>query len=74
METYTGQLFDLGPDGLGFIAEAASDRIWAFHYPDSGGELASDVASFLRLEGEMVQFSVDGHRVATIARMQVTAR
>lgn len=74
METNTGQLFDLGPDGLGFIAEAGSDRIWAFHYPESGREVAADMASFVRLEGETVRFSIEGNRVGSIVCVKSVSR
>jgi hypothetical protein len=56
METHSGRLFDLGPDGLGFIAEGA--RIWAFDYSKCGAALAPNVEAFRELEGEFVQFSV----------------
>ena len=74
MPTHTGQLYDLGPDGLGFIAEAGSDRVWAFHYPSSGCDLAPDVPAFVLLEGEMVRFTIEGARVGSIARIKVTSR
>lgn len=67
METRSGRLFDLGPDGLGFIAESSSDRIWAFLYPLVGGSLASSIRAFRKLEGRDVEFTIADGRVATLA-------
>ena len=77
METKTGQLYDLGPDGLGFILESpeSSQRKWAFCFPASCPELAPDLATFVQLEGEAVRFTIDEkRRVESIVRVQGIAR
>ena len=75
METKTGQLYDLGSDGLGFIVENSEDRKWAFHFPDTGSELAPDLAGFVQLEGEAVHFTIDAkRRVESSVRVRGIAR
>ena len=75
METKTGQLYDLDADGLGFIVESSEDRKWAFHFPDTGSELAADLAGFVMLEGEAVRFTIDAkRRVESIVRVRGIAR
>ena len=74
METRRGGLFDLGGDGLGFIADAEGNRIWAFRYKAEGRSLADNVEAFLNLEGEQVQFVVnDGNRIKSIERAATAA-
>ena len=70
METHVGRLFDLGPDGLGYIAEGT--RIWAFRYPKCGGALAPDMKAFRRLEGQEVEFSVNAGSIQSIERHSQT--
>ena len=71
----TGQLFDLGRDGLGFIAEVESDRVWAFEYPRSGAGIASDIDEFIQLEGHSVRFEVnEKQQVGSIQRYQAASR
>ena len=66
MEQRRGHLFDLGPDGLGFVTDARTT--WAFRYPAIGSGLAPNIAAFLKLEGSPVFFSVEAHRITTIIR------
>ena len=68
LETRTGQLFDLGPDGLGFIADAADSRIWAFRYPQWGADLAPNLKALLKLDGTPVKFTVEAGRIRSIER------
>lgn len=75
METKTGQLYDLGSDGLGFIVESSEDRKWGFHFPDTGSQLAPDLAGFVLLEGETVRFTIDAkRRVESIVRVRGIGR
>ena len=64
MEKLTGTLFDLGPDGLGFIV--SEDRKWGFHFDDCGLSLAPTIDAFLQLEGSAVGFTVEGTRIQSI--------
>ncbi len=66
METRTGRLFDLGVDGLGFIAEDPGGLTWAFRYGSEGSRLADNREEFHRLEGEIVDFGVQGGSVASV--------
>lgn len=66
VETRFGRLFDLGPDGLGFIADHKDNRIWAFQYPEEGVGLAASVDAFLELEGKQVQFFVEEGRIRSV--------
>ena len=66
LENRTGQLFDLASDGLGFIADSADDRIWAFNYEKFGAALAPDLKTFLSLEGKDVDFAVSEAKIQSI--------
>lgn len=70
VENRTGQLFDLASDGLGFIADSADDRIWAFNYDKFGAALAPDLKTFLSMEGKDVDFAVSEAKIQSIKRRE----
>ncbi len=66
MKYRSGHLFDLAPDGLGFIEDAKDNRIWAFIYPQCGVALAADANAFSMLEGKAVRFMIENGKVVSI--------
>ena len=63
----TGTLFDLAPDGLGFIVDEADQQVWAFllrNLSDPPEELVWDFVSW---EGRSVEFDVAGGKVRSLA-------
>jgi hypothetical protein len=66
MKYLTGQLFDLAPDGLGFIVDTQDNRIWSFMYPQCGHATALDANTFSMLEGKAVRFLVQNGKVVSV--------
>ncbi len=66
MKYRSGHLFDLAPDGLGFIVDAQDNRIWAFIYPLCGVVIAADAKAFSMLEGKAVRFMVENGKVVSV--------
>ncbi len=67
MEKRTGRLYDLGPDGLGFILDSDGKRKWAFSYYAFKLQLAPNMEAFLELEGRLAEFMIEGVRLLSIS-------
>lgn len=72
LEARAGRLYDLGPDGLGFIIDDADQNVWSFQYYRVGLSLAHTVDRFVALEGKQVRFWVSDGQVRSLA-LQVQA-
>ena len=77
----SGYLFDLGPDGLGFILDPDGRQMWAFLQKDLDHPLADKPTAFIELEGSRVSFSMRDEKIRHIDicakiphRMAVAAR
>ncbi len=68
---HTGTLFDLAPDGLGFIADETDNRLGAFLLRDLVDPPEDLVRNFVSWEGKTVEFEVSGGK---IRRLSVPAK
>lgn len=66
MEIRAGRLFDLGPDGLGFVSDTENQKTWAFHYPSVNPDLAPSAAAFMGLDNRQVRYSVERGQLVAI--------
>ena len=66
LDTRVGHLFDLGPDGLGFIAEHEG-QLWAFQQKHLDQGVADNAAAFAALDGRKVRFSIANGQVRQVA-------
>jgi len=60
-------LFDLAPDGLGFIAVETDQKVWAFHLRKLVDPPEDLLRDFVSWEGRTVEFDVSGGKIRSLS-------